>query len=67
MDPLIILIMEIFRDYLLETQCGLLILKCFDLMKASNWDLLMLNCLTLYLEIYVESHLGLMLEHSWPL
>ena len=27
-----------------------------------NWDLLMVKCSAMYLEIYMESHLGLMLE-----
>ena len=29
---------------------------------GTKWDYLMVKCLTIYLEIYMESHSGLMLE-----
>ena len=32
--------------------------------EGINWDILMVKCLVLYFDIYIESHLGLMLEHS---
>ena len=32
-------------------------------MKASNWDLLVVNLLALYLGMYMESHVLLLLEH----
>ena len=41
--------------------------KCMDLIKVSNLDLPMVKCLVLYLEMYLESHLGLVLEQSWVL
>ena len=67
MDPLIVLFMASFRDYFIETHWYILTVKCMALMKASDWDLLMVKCLALYLEIYMESYLGMMLEHSWAL
>ena len=33
--------------------------------EGVNWDYLMVKLLVLYLEMYMESHLGLMLEQSW--
>ena len=39
--------------------------KRLALIKESNWDLLMLTYLVLYLEMYMESHLGLILEPIW--
>ena len=41
--------------------------KCLVLTKASNWDYLVVKCLALYLEIWMESYLGLMLEQSWEI
>ena len=41
--------------------------KCLVLMKASHWDLLVVKSLAIYLEMYMESHLGLILEQSWAL
>ena len=52
------------RAYFLEAHWDLLVVKCLAPMKALNWDILMVKCLTLFLEMYMESHLGLMLEHS---
>ena len=49
------------------TNCDLLMVKCLALMKEPKWDYLMVKCLALYLEIWMESHLGLMLEQSWAL
>ena len=34
MDPLMVLMMASFRDYLLETNWDLLMVKCLDLMKG---------------------------------
>ena len=33
--------------------------------EGINWDILMLKFLSLYLEMYMEQHLGLTLEQSW--
>ena len=41
--------------------------KCLALMKASNWEYLMVKQLALKLEQLMESHLGLMLDQSWDL
>ena len=46
-----VLIMEILRDYFLEVHWDILMVKFLDLMNASNWDLMMVNCLALYLEM----------------
>ena len=43
MDNLIVLMMEIFRAYLLEIHWYILIVKLLDLIKASNWDLPMVK------------------------
>ena len=67
MDHLMVLMMASFRDYCMETHWDILTVKCMDMMMESNWDLLMVKCLELYLEMYMESYLGLMLEHSWAL
>ena len=32
--------------------------------QASIWNLLMMKCLALYFEMYMESNLGLMLENT---
>ena len=36
-------------------------------MKASNWDIMKVKCLTLYLDISMKSHLVLVFEQSWSL
>ena len=59
-----VLMMASLRSYCLEFYWDLPMKKRLDLMKASNWNLLMVNLLSLYLEIYMESHLGLILEPS---
>ena len=41
--------------------------KCLDMKMISISDYLMVKCVTLYLEIKMESHLELMLEQIWPL
>ena len=44
---LMVLVMERLRAYLLETHWDIMTEKCLDLMKASNWDLLMVKRLAL--------------------
>ena len=61
MDPLMVLMMESLSDYCLETHWDLLMIKCLALIDASNWYIMMVKCLELYLKIYMESYLGLML------
>ena len=65
MDPLIVLMMKILRDYCLEVHWGLPMKNRLYLMKESNCDLMMVKCLEPYLEMYMESHLGLILEQIW--
>ena len=67
MDPLLILIMSSLRYDCLETHWGLLLVKCTVLMMASNWDNVKVKFLALYLEMYMESRLGLMVEQSWDI
>ena len=67
MDTLMVLIMASLRDYYLDTHWDLPIVKCLDMMKAPKWYYLMVNFLSLYLEMYMEPHSGLMLEQSWAL
>ena len=43
----------------------MMMVKCLDLIPASNWDDLAVNCLALCFDMYIESHLGLMLEQTW--
>ena len=43
MDPLMVIRMAILRDYRLEMYWGLLMVKCLVLMKASNWDILIVK------------------------
>ena len=52
------------EGFLLETNWYLLMVKFLDLMKATNWNYLMVKFLSLYLKMYTESQLGLMLEHT---
>ena len=35
--------------------------------EGINCNIMMLTCLSLYLELWIESHLGLILEQSWAL
>ena len=65
MGPLIVIILASLRAYFFETHFDLLMVKCLALMKASKWDLLMVKCLVIYYKMYMESHLMLILEHSW--
>ena len=51
MDPLMVLMMEIFRDYCMETNWDILTVKFMALLKASNWDVLIVKLLALYLEM----------------
>ena len=46
-----VIMMAILRDHFLET----------------HWDILMVKCLALYLEMRMESHLGLMLDQRWAI
>ena len=47
MGPLMVLMMEIFRVYCMETHWDILTVKYMVMIKASNWDLLVLKCLAL--------------------
>ena len=67
MDTLMFLMMDCLGAYFREVQWDILMLKRLDLMRASNFYKLMLKLLALYLEIYMESKLGLMLEQIWSL
>ena len=46
-----VLVMESFRGYCMDTHWDILTVKCMGIMKASNWDVLMVKCLELYLEM----------------
>ena len=46
-----VLMMELLRSYCLETHCNILMVKFLDIMKASNWDYIMVKCLGIYLEM----------------
>ena len=48
---LVVLMMEILRDNILDTDFDPLMVKFLDLMKASNWYLLMVKFLALYLKM----------------
>ena len=37
-DPLMVILMVSLRDYCFETHWCVLMVKCLDIMKASNWD-----------------------------
>ena len=43
MDPLVVLMVEILRDYLLEVHWDIMMVKCLDMMKASNWNYFMVK------------------------
>ena len=47
MDPFMVLMMESFRDYFLEVQWSILVLKCLALMKVSNCEYLLGKCLAI--------------------
>ena len=51
MYPLMVLMIESFRGYFVETLWNILTVKCMALIKASNWDVLMVKFLALYLEV----------------
>ena len=67
MDPLMVPMMESFKGYCIEIHWDILTIKCMALMKTSNRDVPMIKLFALYLEVYMESCLGLMFEHSWDL
>ena len=62
-----VLKIEILRACCLDTNWDILMLKCLALMKASKWYLLMVKLLVLYLDMYMESNLGLIFEQIWDL
>ena len=41
--------------------------KVFGYDEVINWYYLVVTLFSLYLKMYMESHLGLMLEHIWAL
>ena len=47
MDPLMVLTMTIFRDYLLKTKWDILMVKCLALTKELRWLLMMVKLLAL--------------------
>ena len=51
MDPLIFIMMASFKGYCMDTHWDIPTVNRMALMKASNWDVLMVNCLAPYLEI----------------
>ena len=62
MDYLIVLMMSSLRADWLDDHWYPLMVKCLYLMKALNWDYLVVKCFALYLEMYMESNLGFVLE-----
>ena len=60
-----VLMLTILSDYCIEVHWNYMMLKLLDLNKATIWDLLIVKCLALYLEMYMESNLGLMLKYRW--
>ena len=46
-----VLIMSNFRYYFMEIHWDILTVNCMDLMKALNWDVLIVKFLALYLEM----------------
>ena len=51
MNSLMVIMMEILRADGLETNRDLLMVKFMALIGASNWYILMVKCLTLYLKM----------------
>ena len=51
----------------MDNNWDLLMVNCLSLMKASNWYIIMVKLLALYLEKLIDSHQGLMLAHSWDI
>ena len=49
MYPLMVIMMARLRDYFFETHWDLIMVKSLALIKASNWDYLLVECLVLYL------------------
>ena len=43
MDHLMVLMIAILRDHFLLTHWGLLVVKCLALIRASNWDHMMVK------------------------
>ena len=58
-----VLIIRILRGYSFETHWGILMVKLLAMMKASNWYSLLVKCLSLYLEMYMEPYVVLMWEN----
>ena len=50
---------------MLESLLGLLMVKCLYLMKASYLEYVMVKSLALYIEMWMKSHMVMMLKHSW--
>ena len=48
MDLFMVMMMASFSAYYLETHRYILMVRSLDLIKASNWDILMVKCLALY-------------------
>ena len=46
-----VLMLAILRAYCFENHWDILMVKCLVLMKASNWDYLVVKGLSLYLEM----------------
>ena len=51
MGSLMVQMMASFMDYCMKTHWDILTVECMDLMKASNWYVLLVNLLELYLEM----------------
>ena len=43
--------MEILKDYYLEVQWDILMVKSLDMIKVSKWDIMMVKRLVIYLEM----------------
>ena len=48
MDILMFLIMESLMDYCLENHWDILLVNFLNLIKASNWDYMVVKCFALY-------------------
>ena len=51
-----VLIMAVLRAYCFDTHWDILMVKGLALMKAPSWNYLVVKCLEVYLEMYMESH-----------
>ena len=54
MGPLMVLMMASLRDYCLKNNWDILMVKCLALMKSPKGDFMVVKCLTLYLDMYIE-------------